>query len=98
MLDFLKELNISEQTINELYNLYEDTNLYGVFSNKISCSKIINYMREIGITNIEEILLNKIDIFKMTYQTFLNTISRYEIPSLVKLINEDYLPVLDEIF
>lgn len=90
MLDFLKECNISSNSIDRLLKEKYPSELYDLESNKKECTKIINYLKEIGITNIEELLVNKTELFYKTKRYIENKLSRYDQKIYVNLISDDY--------
>ncbi len=98
MIDFLKEIDISNNTISKIITENQESSLYNLSCNKDNCIKIILYMREIGIKNIEELLIYETNYFKLTFTEFIKKISRFNIPLLVDGINNDYtyIELLDE--
>ena len=79
MIDFLKDANITDDTIIEIMK-----------NNNEDAIQIINYMRGIGITNIDELLIYRIDIFFITFEQFIKRLSKFNVPILVNLINDNY--------
>ena len=57
----------------------------------------IHLLQSIGITDIEQLLLNKNYIFLKKPDDILKKLSNFNISNLVSLINEDY-NVIDELF
>lgn len=90
MIDFLKDVNISDNTLIEMIKNNGEATLFDLSCNEDDAKKIINYMREIGITNVDELLIYKIDIFMLVFEQFVKRISRFNIPMLVDLINDNY--------
>lgn len=90
MINFLKEANISDEVIIEILKNNNEGSIFNLSCNEDDAIKIINYMREIGITNIDNLLIYRIDIFILIFKQFIKRISRFNIPVLVNLINEDY--------
>lgn len=89
MIKFLKECNISSDTIHELSKKYS-SQLFDLNCNQNECVKIIDYLREIGIINVDELLINKLQIFYETKDDLVKMFSRYDIVELVRKINFDY--------
>lgn len=89
MIDFLKEYNISENTIEELKK-QSSSFLFDLNCNEEECCKIINYLRTIGIENIDELLLYETDIFFKNKSKVELAFSKHNINELVELINQDY--------
>ena len=90
MIDFLKEYEINDNIINNIKNNNSESTLFDLSCNKDNCIKLINYMKNIGIMNIDELLIYEIDIFFIDYDKLLNKITNYNINEIVRLINTDY--------
>lgn len=89
MIDFLRDCDISEDTIDELYDLYS-FQLFDLSCNSDEIIKIIDYLRSIGIVNIEDLLINKTDIFYKTKKWIEDKISKYNIDEFVSKVNDNY--------
>lgn len=90
MIDFLKDANITDDTIIEIMKNNNEASLFNLSCNDEDAIQIINYMRGIGITNIDELLIYRIDIFFITFEQFIKRLSKFNIPALVNHINDDY--------
>ena len=90
MIDFLKDANITDDTIIEIMKNNNEASLFNLSCNDEDAIQIINYMRGIGITNIDELLIYRIDIFFLTFEQFIKRLSKFNIPALVNHINDDY--------
>ena len=97
MIDFLKNENILEETISYLNKYYDNTSLMNLYYNKSDCIKIIKYMKSIGINNIDQLLMYKLDLFVKSFEYFHELISKFNISDIVELINND-CTVIDEIY
>ena len=53
MIDFLKDANITDDTIIEIMKNNNEASLFNLSCNDEDAIQIINYMRGIGITNID---------------------------------------------
>ena len=62
MIDFLKECNIDDKTINEIEENNESF-IYNLSSNENDAKMIISYLKSIGVKNVEKLLINRIDLF-----------------------------------
>ena len=87
MIDFLKDANITDDTIIEIMKNNNEASLFNLSCNDEDAIQIINYMRGIGITNIDELLIYRIDIFFITFEQFIKRLSKFNVPILVNLIN-----------
>mgnify|MGYP001660048502 FL=1 len=90
MIDFLKDANITDDTIIEIMKNNNEASLFNLSCNDEDAIQIINYMRGIGITNIDELLIYRIDIFFLTFEQFIKRLSKFNVPILVNLINDNY--------
>ena len=90
MIDFLKDANITDDTIIEIMKNNNEASLFNLSCNDEDAIQIINYMRGIGITNIDELLIYRIDIFFITFEQFIKRLSKFNVPVLVNLINDNY--------
>ena len=97
MIDFLKEVGISKRTIKEIESNNTNSSLFDLSCNNINCLKIVLYLKEIGILNIDNLLINKIDLFKMDYQELVKKFSKFNIPVFISLVNDD-IEVIENIY
>lgn len=89
MIDFLLECNISEETLDELYDMHS-FQLFDLSCNSEEIIKIINYLRNIGIVNIEELLINETELFYKSKKWIESKISKYNISDFVSKVNNNY--------
>ena len=68
----------------------DETSIFDLSCNDEDAIEIIKYMRNIGVTNIDELLIYRIDIFFLTFEQFIKRLSKFNIPALVNHINDDY--------
>lgn len=90
MIDFLHDVNILDEVIEEIIKNNSNSTLYDLSCNEEECIKIINYLKEIGILNIDELLIKEIDVFKLNLEDIVKKFSKFNIPIYVKMINNDY--------
>lgn len=88
MTDFLVISGISVDTINILKD--NDNLLFELYSNKEEVISICNYLRKIGIKDIDNILLYKPTMFLETESSVNYYFSNSKIDDIVNKINEDY--------
>lgn len=93
MIDFLKKTNINEDILIEIIKNNNPSALSSLSINEEECVKIINYMKEIGLTCIDELLINRIDLFLSSFDKFIKKLSKFNIPVLVQLVNTDYATI-----
>ena len=90
MIDFLKNANISDDVLIEIIKNNDETAIFDLSCNDEDAIEIIKYMRNIGVTNIDELLIYRIGIFFLTFAHFIKRLSKFNIPALVNHINDDY--------
>ncbi len=90
MLDFLKMLNISDDTINYINDNFSNNDIMALYDNSNECIQTITYFRKIGLTVIEELLIYEPYIFLKLFNEVIEHISKYDIISLVDDVNGDY--------
>lgn len=89
MIDFLIECGINRKTITEIKNKYNESTLFDLSCNEDDCLKIIKYLKEIGIKNIDELLIYEIDIFKLPFIELVKKFGKFNVPLFVSFINDD---------
>ncbi len=93
MIDFLKQVDIKEEVLIEIVKNNNPSSLSSLSINEEECLKIINYMKEMGLTCIDELLINRIDLFLSSFDKFVKKLSKFNIPVLVQLTNTDYATI-----
>ena len=95
MVEFLKKCDVKEETINELIKSQDSSFLFDLNSNEEECINIINYFKEIGIKDIDELLLYESELFFKTIKKIKYAFSKFDIDEFVELINQDYNNISD---
>ena len=86
-MDYFKKYGLNEEDINEIENYIEDDDINNYYVNELEIIDILDYLMEIGIKNIKDILKYKTNIF---YEKLNNIKKSFEDrKDVVKLINED---------
>ena len=93
MIDFLKQVDIKEEVLIEIVKNNNPSSLSSLSINEEECLKIINYMKEMGLTCIDELLINRIDLFLSSFDKFVKKLSKFNIPVFVQLVNTDYATI-----
>lgn len=88
-MDFLIEKGFSKSFIDELINTYDKTTLEMLKLEEANVIEIIDYFKEIGINNIDELLINYIEIFISTKKKVQSSFEKYDIRKLVESINRN---------
>ena len=90
MLEFLKDYGIEDSVILEIEKVNTSTNIYNLNCNEYDAGKIINFLRELGVRCINQLLVNKIELFFFRYDDVKRLFYKYDLYKLVELINQDY--------
>ena len=90
MIDFLKKANINDEILIEIVKNNNSSVLSSLVINEDECLKIIEYMKNIGFTCIDDLLINRIDLFLSSINKFIKKLSKFNIPVFVELVNNDY--------
>jgi hypothetical protein len=88
-MQFLIDAGFKTDVIGDIEEKNEPSVVFDFLCNKDNVSKIIEYFKSIGIEKIDELLVNKIEIFLVDYDSLLISFDNYDIPTLAQLINED---------
>lgn len=62
-MDFLKQFNITESFIDEMYNIYPEPVLNNFELNQQNVIRILTYFQEKKVDDLEWIILENIDLF-----------------------------------
>ena len=90
MLDFLQKENISKETIDIIYNRLDSNVITSLIDNEEECIKIINLLKDIGINNIEDLLMYETYIFLKQSGRVKDSLKEHDLNTIVNDINEDY--------
>ena len=86
MIDFLKDYGISEMVINQIEDINVYENLYNFNCNQDNVIEIINYLRELNFEYIDDLLVNKLDLFFMTISEFKNKYNQDNLSNLMEFV------------
>ena len=73
-MDYFKKYGLNEEDINEIENYIEDDDINNYYVNELEIIQILDYLTEIGLNNIKDILKYKTNIF---YEKLNNIVNRY---------------------
>ena len=93
MLQFLKEMGISDITILKMINNNSEDILYDLECDQVNCLEVINYLQELNIQVIDDLLINEIGMFFKTKEYLANKFSKFNISEIVDDINDDYIAI-----
>jgi len=86
-MNYLLDLGFNNETINKILEINGDTISLSFECNEENITNIINYLKKIGIKNIDQILIYEVDFFLNNFEEVKRKINNYEI---IDNINEDY--------
>lgn len=89
MMNYLKEIGISDEKFEEIKKINGEGALSDLYFRRNEAFKIIQYLREIHINNVEDILKYVIDVFFKDYEEIKSKFEKYGIDDAVKNINID---------
>ncbi len=93
MLQFLKDMGISDITILKMINNNSEDILYDLECDQVNCLEVIKYLQELNIQVIDDLLINEIGMFFKTKEYLVNKFSKYNISEIVDDINDDYIAI-----
>jgi len=86
MIDFLRDYEISEMVVKQIEDINVYENLYNFNCNQDNVIEIINYLRELNFEYIDDLLVNKLDLFFMTISEFKNKYNQDNVAILMEFI------------
>ncbi len=96
MLDFLKNFGIDNEVITNIYANNTSESIYNLKCDQKNCVEIINYLKELNIKVIDDLLIYKIGLFLEKKEELAKKFSKFNIPVIVSYINDDYV-VIEEV-
>lgn len=72
--------------INQIKDINVDVNLYNLNCNQDNVEKIIGYLRELNFEYIDDLLINKLDLFFLTFSEFKNKYNQDNINNLMEYV------------
>lgn len=86
---FLLDLGIKENTINSIYTKYDEGVIENFRVEEDNVEEVINYFREIGIVDIDNLLIFDLTIFTKDIEYVKECFNKQNLKEIVKSINED---------
>lgn len=86
---YLINLGISEETLNKIIEVNDEAIELSFECNEESITNIINYLKYIGIKNIEDLLIYEIDFFLNDFEEIKKKLRRENIMDIYN-INMDF--------
>ena len=96
MIDCLMNCGIKEKTVNTLYSTLSEGTIYSLSCNEYEIIEIIKYFKEIGIIDIDQLLLSKTGLFIESFRKIKNLFTNRDIRKTVEMVNSD-IDYIDEL-
>lgn len=88
-MNYLINLGISEETLNKIIEVNGNAIILSIECNEESITNIINYLKYIGIKNIEDLLIYEIDFFLNDFEEIKKKLRRENVMDIYN-INMDF--------
>lgn len=90
-MEFLLELGLSDNDIEEIKKNNDEAVLKNIVLNKDNVKQIVNYFKEIGVSDasIKDLFVLQIGMFHRTKDEIVSVFDEYELESIIKSLNYD---------
>ncbi|MBQ8534783.1 MAG: hypothetical protein IJ463_03770 [Bacilli bacterium] len=88
-MNFLLDLGIKQNTINSIKTKYDEGVIDNFRVEEDNVEEVINYFREIGIVDIDNLLIFDLTIFTKDIDYVKECFNKHNLKEVVKSINED---------
>lgn len=88
-MNFLLELGIKQETIDSIITKYDEAIITNFKIEEDNVEEVINFLREIGIVDIDNLLIFDLSIFTKNIDYVKECFEIKNLNEVVKLINED---------
>ncbi len=88
-MNYLKQFNLSDDDLNEIYDSLSDEDWQFVSATKIQIEDLLEYLISIGITNIKDIFLYRPNVLYQYAEDMEQYIKDCKDKDIVSKINED---------
>ena len=86
---FLEKYDFNKEEIADFLNNSPKKLIDAVKENKKLVSENIGYLKDLGVTNYQEIFLEYYDMFLMDHSNFVRIFSKYEPEDLIEKLNKN---------
>lgn len=86
---YLTEFGLSEKDIKDIYDSLGEEERFMFMSATSDVEEILNYFKELGFTNLKELLLEKPLLFCRKPYAIRELIEKSDVPGLVDKLKED---------
>ncbi len=87
MLNYLKEFDLSDEVIENILKSNDLNIIKNLELMKKNVKEVINYLYDLGVNNIENILLNRIDLFCLPLKLIKQNFTKLNEDMLVDILN-----------
>ena len=95
MIDYLKKYNLTADDINLLNSQLSEDIKNSLFVMKENAEAILDYLKELGVTNFKDLLFERTDICFFDVDYLKGQISKYDEKLIVYIMNNDICDLLD---
>lgn len=88
-MNYLLELGINEKTIKNIIDHYGEAISLSIECNEENITNIIKYFYQIGIKNIDQLLIYEMDIFLTDFEKIKNKFDKVDLET-INNINDDF--------
>ncbi len=89
MIDFLNKVEFTDETIKEIEDNCPDVILNMIIEQKKLVMANIEYLKSIGIENVEEIFIKYFEIFLMDHSSFIEIFEKYDRKDLIEYLKNN---------
>ena len=86
---FLEKYNFNKEEIAEFLNNSPKNLINAIKNNKKLVCENINYLKDLGVTNYQQIFLEYYDMFLMDHSNFVDVFSKYEPEDLIEKLKKN---------
>ena len=86
---FLEKYDFNKEEIAEFLNNSPKKLIDAIKENKKLVSENISYLKDLGVTNYQEIFLEYYDMFLMDHSNFISIFDKYEPEDLIEKLNKN---------
>lgn len=86
---FLEKYDFNKEEIADFLNNSPKKLIDAIKENKKLVSENIDYLKDLGVTNYQQIFLEYYDMFLMDHSNFVDIFSKYEPDDLIEKLNKN---------
>lgn len=87
---FLEKYNFNKEEIADFLNNSPKKLIDAIKENKKLVSENISYLKNLGVTNYQQIFLEYYDMFLMDHSNFVGVFDKYEPEDLIEKLNKNF--------